>query len=349
MTTWQDFLRTRGASFDGDVVSGFGEASAELAAARDTAVLCDLGPLAVLAVTGTDAATFLQGQLTSDVTAMADGATQLSAWCSAKGRVVADFLVRRASSERFELLLPSSLLPPIEKRLRMYVLRAKVSIADASRGTVRLGIGGPAAAACIAASIGVTPALQHSLVIDGGILITMRGNRFLLLSRPERAPGLWSTLAERARPAGYACWEWLTVRAGVPVVTAATQEAFVPQMLNLDALDAISFGKGCYTGQEIVARTQYLGRLKERLALAHVAGACPEPGGRLYASAFGDQPCGTIVNAAAAPEGGADLLAVAQSAAIAGEALRLDDGRALALLRLPYALPAGNERPGRIA
>jgi len=124
---------------------------------------------------------------------------------------------------------------------------------------------------------------------------------------------------------------------------------FLPQALNLDALGALAFDKGCYAGQEIVARTQYLGRLKERLCLAHVDAAPPAAGARLYAGNFGDQPCGTVVAAAPAPGGGADLLAVAQLASLDGD-LRLGarDGHPLALLPLPYPVPAGT-RPGRSA
>jgi hypothetical protein len=120
-------------------------------------------------------------------------------------------------------------------------------------------------------------------------------------------------------------------------------------MLNLDALDGVSFRKGCYAGQEIVARTQYLGRLKERLALAHVGVEPPPAGTRLFAASFGDQACGTVINAARAPGGGADLLAVAQIAAIASDALRLGDGATAPLLPLPYALPVAGEPRGRIA
>lgn len=351
MDTWRAFLSNNGGSFEGAAVADFGEPAAELVAARDTAVVCDLAPLAALAVTGQDAAAFLQGQLTSDVTSLADGASHLSAWCSAKGRVLANFLLRRIDAEHFELLLPASLAESIGARLKMYVLRSKVTIADAGDATLRLGVGGPAAAACIAASIGVTPALHHSMAIDGGSLTALAGNRFLVLAAPGHAPRLWETLKQRARPAGFACWQWLDIRAAVPLVTPPTQDQFVPQMLNLDALEALSFAKGCYAGQEIVARMQYLGRLKERLALAHVDALAPPAGARLFASLYGEQPCGTVVNAAPAPGGGADLLAVAQTAAIAADALRLGatDGAPAVLLPLPYALPTSGERAGRIA
>jgi hypothetical protein len=232
----------------------------------------------------------------------------------------------------------------------MFVLRSKVTLTDASHAAVHVGVGGPAAAARVTSVFGSAPAPHHSLVIEGGALIALPGGRFVVRVVAEHAKGAWSRLSA-TRPAGFPCWQWLTVRAGVPVITPPTQDQFIPQMLNLDALDGVSFRKGCYAGQEIVARTQYLGRLKERLALVHVGVEPPAAGTRLFAASFGDQACGTVVNAAPAPGGGADLLAVAQTIAIASDALRLGavDGAAASLLPLPYALPVAGEPRGRIA
>jgi len=350
MTTWTDFLRARGASFDGSTASAFGDPPGELAAARDGAIVCDLAPWSALTVEGPDATVFLQGQFTNDLDSLAVGASQFSAWCSPKGRVLANFMVRRVATDTFEMLLPGALLAPIQKRLGMFILRSKVKLNDATHAAVRMGVGGPAASACVAGAFGSPPALHRSLAIEGGALTTLPGGRFALLVTPERAEAVWSRLSA-ARPAGFSCWQWLTIRAGVPVITPPTQDQFIPQMLNLDALDGVSFRKGCYAGQEIVARTQHLGRLKERLALAHVGVEPPVAGARLFAAPFGDQACGTVVNSARAPGGGADLLAVAQTAAIASDSLRLGaaDGPVASLLQLPYALPAPGERRGRIA
>ena len=350
MSSWTAFLHAHGAAFDDLAVANFGDESAELRAAHDAAVVCDLGPVAALAVTGADAATFLQGQFTSDVAALAPGSAQLSAWCSPKGRVLATFTLRRIASDHFELLLPRLLLEAVHRRLTLFVLRAKVALQqDVSDATVRIGIGGPLAQACAAALAGAAPAPLRWTAIEGGTLGALPGGRFIACVEAARAPQLWERLAE-ARPGGFACWRWLTIRAGLPIILPPTQDRFVPQMLNLDALGAVSFQKGCYTGQEIVARTQYLGRLKERLALAHADAASP-PGERLYAPLFGDQPCGTVINAGAAPGGGADLLCVVQVAAIAAGELRAAaaDGAALSLLPLPYDLPRPAEPRGRIA
>jgi len=136
------------------------------------------------------------------------------------------------------------------------------------------------------------------------IVVGLAPDRFILLAPPHAAP---------APNAGADTWELASIRAGVPTITAATQEAFVPQMANFELLGGVSFKKGCYPGQEIVARMQYRGGLKRRMARAHVAGAeRPQPGDAAYSGAFGDQAAGTIVNAAPAPEGGFDVLVVAQ-------------------------------------
>ena len=352
MSSWTDFLRARGASFDGAVATGFGDPAAELAAARDGAVLCDLAPLALLGVTGADAVAFLQGQLTNDVETLPVGASHFSAWCSPKGRVLANFLVHRTGADAFELLLHASLAESIRKRLGMFVLRARVTIDDLSASIVRLGVGGPGAAECLATAFGAAPALHRSMSAGSGTLIAFRGGRFVAFVEAEHAETLWDRISDHgARAAGFPCWQWLTVRAGVPVITPPTQDQFIPQMLNLDALDGISFRKGCYTGQEIVARTQYLGRLKERLVLAHVDAPPPSAGERIFATAFGNQPCGTVVNAALAPGGGAELLAVVQIAAVAADALGLGatEGPAASLLPLPYTVPAPSTVRDRIA
>jgi folate-binding protein YgfZ len=350
MSVWTDFLAARDAVFDRQSVASFGDTAGELAAARDHAVVCDLAPLGVLRVAGPDAADFLQGQLTNDVLSLAPGASQLTAWCSPKGRMLANFLARRVDGTAFDLMLPVTLLDAVRERLALFVLRSKVTISDASGASVRVGVGGPDASAAIRGVLGDAPALLRSLTTPDVAIVALPGGRFVVYTEAQQAASLWDRLAGAARPAGFPVWQWLTIQAGVAVITPPTADQFVPQMANWDALDGVSFQKGCYTGQEIVARTQYLGRLKERLVLAHVDGTAPSPGDRLYSTAFGDQACGTVVNAAGAPGGGADLLAVVQLAARDGGVVHLDapDGRKLALLPLPYPLPKPAPPRGRM-
>ncbi len=267
--------------------------SASLYWASMSDLVADLSHNALLSVSGDDAAAFLHGQFTNDVQALAVGEAQWNGWCSPKGRLLATFLLLRRA-EDFVMMLPTELAAPIAKRLTMFVLRSKVKIRDISDVYARRGIIGPRA----------EPGPMRVLEKEGTIRVGLEPGRVIALSAPEAA----------APPNASAdAWELASIHAGVPVITAATQEAFVPQMANFDLVGGVSFKKGCYPGQEIVARTQYRGGLKRRMALAHIDGAeRPAPGQSVYSGAFGDQSAGTIVNAAPAPEGGFDALVVAQ-------------------------------------
>lgn len=323
--------------------------TASLRAARDAAVVCDLGALAVVAIEGPDATPFLQGQLSTDVGALADDRCQLTSHNSPKGRMLANFVLWRDPGPRYFTLLPSELADGVRKRLALYVLRAKVTLRDASAQTVRLGVGGPGATAALSRGLGVAPAVFGVVRRDGTTALGLPGPRYCVIVPADRAATIREALQASATPATFATWQWLTIRAGVPVVTSATQDLFVAQMANLDVLGGIDFRKGCYTGQEIIARMQYLGRLKERLCVFHVDADAIAPGMRLYSSAFPGQPCGTVVNAAPAPDGGSDFTAVLQIAAAESGDVRLgaEDGAQLASLPLPYALPEPAAIPGR--
>jgi folate-binding protein YgfZ len=265
--------------------------------------------------------------------------------------MLANFVVRREGEASYQVLLPAGLSEPIAKRLRMFVLRSRVTIADVSEQTVRLGVGGPGAVDAIRAAAGAVPALHEVRTLGEMEVWALPGLRYLITAVPDAATSFWTRLAGVARPAAFAAWTWLTIRAGVPIITPPTADLFVPQAANWDVLGGVSFQKGCYAGQEIVARTQYLGRLKERLALAHLDAPAPEPGERLYSAAFGEQACGTIVNVAAAPDGGSDLLAVLQLAASESGDVHAGTpaGAPLRLLALPYPVPAPATPRGRIA
>ena len=164
----------------------------------------------------------------------------------------------------------------------------------------------------------------------------------LVFAPVEHGDLVETILCAVAQPVERTHWDWSGIAAGVPTIAAATQDLFIPQAANWDLVGGVNFRKGCYPGQEIVARMQYLGKLKERLFRLHHAGDPPQPGTTLYSAVFGDQACGTVVNAAPAPTGGSDLLAVAQAQAVAQSPLHLGapDGPALTLLDLPYAIPA---------
>ena len=338
MSDWQSFLAGRGARFDPPGVASFGNPLAELLAARDGTIVADLSHNALLAVTGDDAAAFLQGQLTNDVQALAPGGAQRNGWCSPKGRLLATFLLMRRD-DGFLMMLPAEIAEPVAKRLRMFVLRSKVKIEDASERFRSIGIAGKGAVAAAAAAFGRAPAVMASVERDGSLCVALAIDRFVVLAAIESAPALWEALAREATQAGKDAWDWTAIRAGIPTVVAKTQDEFVPQMANFELVGGVSFKKGCYPGQEIVARTQYRGILKKRMALAHVEGATPTPGQSVYSPAFGDQSAGTVVNAAAAPEGGHDFLVVAQLESLREGNLRLGapDGARIAIRSQPAA------------
>ncbi|MDP1633352.1 MAG: folate-binding protein, partial [Gallionellaceae bacterium] len=278
----------------------------------DATVLCDLSQFGALRVSGEEAQGFLHNLFSSDVNSLTPQLALRSSFNTAKGRALATFLIWRDESGFF-LHLPQGLLAPMQKKLSMYVLRSKVKV-EIAGDSVCLGLAGADAAALLQGHFPALPqeplaAVQH----DGITLIRLDDRRFQLCTTAQQAPALWQKLSASARPAGSPCWDWLDIRAGIPVVLPQTQEAFVPQMLNLDLIGAVNFKKGCYPGQEIVARLHYLGKPKKRMYLAHIDSAeVPVAGAELFSMEVEGQGCGNVVQAVIAPGGGCDLLAVVQ-------------------------------------
>jgi folate-binding protein YgfZ len=347
---WHDFLSTHGASMVDGMVDGrvqhFGSPAAELAVtAAGSAILTDLSHLGLLELTGEDTATFLQGQVTNDVRLLDGSNSQYAGYCTAKGRLLATLLLWQQGDAIFAQM-DGSVAAAVMKRLGMFVLRAKVRIADAGENRMRFGIAGEGGTKALAEMFPALPQLPHQIATHGDTaLLCLPGTapRFEIVTPADAAPALWQQLSRHCKPVGAPCWEWLEIRAGIASVTAATQEEFVPQMLNLDLLGGINFKKGCYTGQEIVARTHYLGKVKRRTQLAHIASEqtpqaqAPQAGDDVFGSGTAE-PVGKIVNAAAAPAGGFDVLAEIRLESLEAGPLRwkAQDGPVLELLALPY-------------
>jgi len=292
----------------------------------------ELKRLGMLSCTGDDAREFLHAQLTNDFSALAADRARYAGWCSAKGRLLANFLVV-PQAQGFLLQLSRDLAPAVAKRLSMFVLRAKVKVTDASNEWTQFGLWGTGAAERLAA-LGM-PVPTGDLVVApdaDAVVVRITQQHFVLLvkaAQRDRVPG----------NSGEGAWALEEIRAGRPLVVQATQDLFVPQMVNLERLGAVDFKKGCYPGQEIVARTQYRGVLKRRMVRARVAAAAA-PGNDLYADDLPGQASGTVVNAAPAPEGGSELLAVVQISSLENAAaIRFGaaDGPQLELLPLPFA------------
>jgi len=339
---WNTFLASRRARIAEQQVTDFGNPAAELQALANGSIMADLSHLSLLQVDGADAVNFLQGQFTNDIKLLGGGHSQFTGYCTAKGRLLAIFLAF-ARQEHLYLQLNGALAATVTKRLKMYVLRSKVAISDVSDDTVRIGVAGARAEAALLGLFGSLPAQPHAvLALAQATLLRLPGTipSFQILAAPDAAPALWDALSDTCQPVGRAGWEWLQIRAGIPDITPATQEAFVPQMVNLDLLGGINFKKGCYTGQEIVARTHYLGKVKRRTLPAHVLTPhAPSPGDPVY-GADSTEPVGLVANAAASPQGGYDVLAEVRLESLEAGEIRLSgaDGPVLAFSTLPYAL-----------
>ncbi|MCW7540619.1 folate-binding protein [Aquabacterium sp. A7-Y] len=296
----------------------------------------------LIAVDGADAASFLHSQLTQDFALLGPAEARLAGLCSPKGRLMFSFVGWKESAERVLLALPREQLPAAQKRLSMFVLRAKAKLSDATATRQLLGLAGAAARDWLGER---APAAVWGRHADADTSIVRlpdaAGQPRYLWVQPADA----GSAAEQALPAlPLASWQWLEVQSGVPTILPATMEQFVPQMVNLEAVGGVSFKKGCYPGQEVVARSQYRGTLKRRGFLLR-AGVPAEPGQEIFHSADPGQPAGLVANAAAVPAGRGepawDLFAELKLAAAEAGSLHLGsaDGPPLTLLPLPYSLP----------
>lgn len=347
-SAWQTHLEQNGAIIEQDRVSHFGDPEKEIQLALETPVLSDLSHQGLILAQGEDTREFLQGQFTNDVKQVDATHSQLSAYCSPKGRILASFRLFQQTANHY-IELPRPLLEPTLKRLRMFVLRSKVTLEDASDSLARLGFTAPKADDILKSYLEAVPA-EVDEVVNNNDLSVMRipgpYPRFEIHGEPSKLIKLWGQLKENAQQVGADIWERHDIQAGIPSITTATTEAFVPQMVNLQAINGVSFKKGCYTGQEIVARMQYLGKLKRRMYRAHVqieaqGDAAPKTGDDLYDVSSGDtQSAGKIVMTQPGPQGGYDLLAVVQISSKNNNDIRLNapQGNKLTFHDLPYSL-----------
>ena len=331
-TAWQQFLVAQGARFTPQL-----EAAFALPETPAPAQLFDLSTYGLIAVSGDDAQAFLQGQLTNDINQLGQAA-QFTGYCTAKGRLLALFYAFSISSTIY-LQCPRALIPDLVKRLRMFVLRSKVVIEDASEQFVILGL----ASADSATPIQHLPLHPHqSSRTPLGTVIRLADShgkqRAQLIVPAEQAEQAWQTLTASFQPASTSQWDVLEIQAGIPQVYPATREQFVPQMVNLDALDGINFKKGCYTGQEIVARTHYLGKVKRRTLLATLpeGTAVPQAGDALQDAQ--QQEAGQLVRVAPKQQGDWWVLAECRLEAQQAGSIFWQE-YALVFADLPYLLP----------
>lgn len=295
--------------------------------------VCRIADRGVIRATGADAASFLQGQLTNDVASLAPNSARLAGFCSAKGRLQASFVVWRDADD-FLLSCPTSVLAPTLKRLSMFVLRAKCKLSDATGEVALFGVVGPAAASMFGDAL---PWQRQS----HGDAAAIRLPDAAGFARALVAAPVGGEFEMAAAPAmTLDTWRWLEVESGIVTIEAATVDRFVPQMVNFELVGGVDFHKGCYPGQEVVARSQYRGTTKRR-ALLFDCDAVPAAGQDVFVADAGGEPAGTVANAAPHPSRpGASALVELRLAAV-GADLRLGavDGPCLRQRPLPYPVP----------
>jgi len=347
---WTAFLVNNGAEISENQVESFGNPARELKLVTSGDVFVDLSHTGLISIRGDDAESFLQGQFTNDIRQVDSEHSQISGYCSPKGRLLSNFLIFKRADSYF-LRLPKALIEETLKRLRMFVLMSKVVMEDASEGQVHIGFCGPHAEAELQKHIDQVPENDfETLQIDEITIIRLPGinPRFEILGPLDVIKKLWENLNVNGVPVGSEVWSWLSIQSGLPLITPQTVDAFVPQMVNMQLINGVSFKKGCYTGQEIVARMQYLGKLKRRMFLAHVdISQRPQEGDALFsASSKSGQGTGKIVNIAPSPDGGFDILAVIEISSVESGSVHLEnaEGPALTFLDLPYAITNDDDK-----
>lgn len=329
---WNDFLLQQGFAAD---IEHCGHLLDEAKAAT---IVVPLADSALIRASGEDNAAFLHNLMTNDVTGIPADGIRHAGFCTPKGRLLATFTIWHEGADLW-LKTAADVQPAMLKRLSMYILRSKAKLHDGNAERVQIGLAGPQAAAALAA-LGCTtaPGTNQVVALDGGQALGIAAERYVLALDLAAAKAAWPTLQAHATPAGLNAWRLRDIAAGLPRVVAATQEQFIPQMVNFEAVGGVSFKKGCYPGQEIVARTQYLGKIKRRMYRVAVD-ALTTAGTDLYAPETGEQSCGNVVIAAQTGANSSEALVVLQASAFeAGEVhLGSSSGPALAFLPLPYA------------
>ena len=339
---WEDYLSGQGAVIADLSVTGF-KPHWQTTALQEgfIAPLTDLG---LIRVSGDDAATFLHNQLSNDVEHLGSSNVRRAAYCNPKGRMLASFVYWKDGQDII-LQLSKTLQASVQKRLRMFVLRSKVKLHDINAEHVVIGLGGAAAPSALAEWFPELPDTADSQVQNqyGNLLRLQDANgsaRYQWIASNDIAEQAWPKLAAQLQVQNTSAWRVTEVQAGIPIVLANTQEKFVPQMINFELIGGVNFKKGCYPGQEIVARSQYLGKLKRRMALALVQASQVLPGEEVFNSNDASQPCGMIVNAEQNAEGTSlALIEMKLTDQESGQlSLSSDTGPTIEILSLPYEI-----------
>ncbi len=339
---WQEFLKAHDAVMENGRAVSFGPSAPPYPGIQDTCV-CELTPLGLIRVTGEEARTFLHSQFTNDLELVTAQTGQLSSYCNPKGRLLSIFQIYQRDGDYF-LVLPKDVIEVTLGKLAMYKLRAKAELSDVSDQFVLFGAAGPEVKPAFE-NLGIAlPQKTYGCTWENGMTLVRlpsENSRILIVTEAETAVSLGEQLTEKMPLATSRLWDLHDISCGIPRVTALTNEAFTPQMTNLELVDGVSFSKGCYPGQEVVARTHYLGKPNRRMYQACIATErLPEPGTNIFSAEEGDQPLGKVVVSQMVSAKQASALIVLRTQKEGDPDLRIEsaDGPAVSLQKLPYSL-----------
>ncbi|HEB63177.1 MAG TPA: folate-binding protein [Gammaproteobacteria bacterium] len=299
-TEWQNFLISKKAVFEDGKTVHYGNMGEEIHQSSTGHIMTDLSHTGLISAQGNDASSFLQGQLTNDINQVTLSNAQLSAYCSPKGRVLALLLIYKQNQNRY-LQVSEELIEPTLKRLKMFIMRSKVTLEDCTDQFIKLGLSGADCEQKIKKIFTDIPTTEYATSQhDQLTIIRLPGihPRFELIGNNlKEMKKIWSTLSQEFIPAGYSAWDLTNIQAGIPTLYSTTSDKFIPQMINLDELNAINFKKGCYVGQEVIARVKYLGKVKRRMYQASIESTfTPQAGDMIYSKSH-DTTIGTVVSA----------------------------------------------------
>lgn len=339
---WNKYLTEQGAVIQDDRVTSFGDATSQTYSLEQT-YLCDLSNLGLIRAAGEDAQSFLHGQFTNDLNLVSHLVNQLSSYCNPKGRMLSIFRIFMRE-DNYHILLHHDVLDSTLKKLTMFKLMSKVDLSDISNELVTIGLAGPDTESVLESlSLAWPNEVNHST--QNGETTVLRvpceSKRVLIITNVAQAISIWNQCSKNIPAASYKLWDLHDIVSGIPQVTAKTTEAFIPQMTNLELIEGVSFSKGCYPGQEVVARTHYLGKPNRRMYRVTIADeAIPEPGVNIFSSKDENQPVGKIVIAQKSSETVISALVVMRIKNENDEDLHLasTSGPQVTVQSLPYSL-----------
>lgn len=340
---WKNYLLQNGAKQDDGGLFIFDDSFSARQLPDGSNIICDLSHFSTVAIAGGDAAEVMQGQFTNDVNMVDEDHSQISAFCNNKGRMLANFRLFQ-SQQNYFLSVRNDLAESSIDHLQKYILRAQVAIQDVSEQLIHIGIGGNDAENLLSSFIDkvntTVDSVSHN---EDYIAIRVAGAipGYEIFCSLEHAKKLWENISEKASVVNSAYWDYLNIKNGLPFVDSNTSEEFVPQMANMELINGVSFDKGCYTGQEIVARTHYLGKQKRRTyRIGITSDKTPQPGEQLATdTSTENQYTGTLLSVYQTAENEYEALAVIQIRSAESEKLTLQDSDAeITVLKLPYSL-----------